>query len=265
MKKAMPMACVLLSTGALASSASPSQTHGPTPAQLHQAIHSVISEPVFNHSSENGVLAGNAMAKAGQAAANVLRKIWHYLKAAFKFLRNLFRHTTHTGMQGGLTSNIIVALMITALVLTGGFFIYKLVMMWMGSRLGETAPALEILFEDNDTQLVIDPDTWFVKAEKLANEGRFREAYRAMFIALLMRLHLSQIIELQRGKTNGAYIREVENKLNTDDIRQFRLLTKRYEAAWYGRRLVTADDYYRDRTTVTQLIHSCCQLELVIQ
>ncbi len=253
---------LIISSGSVALAAAPPAST-PTPAQIHEAINRVVSEPAFNHSNKSAVLGANAVAEASRVASNALTATWKYIQRVYRFLKNLFRQAVHPTMKAGLTSNILVALMISALVLLGGYFVYSLVRMWLTSRQAKIASPLDLIFEDANEPLVIEPDKWFDEAGRYASNGQFREANRALYVALLMKLHIANILVLQRYKTNGEYVQEVRDRLSDTNVNLFVAITRDFEAAWYGDEPVTAHKYQTQFDDATRLITQCCTEETV--
>jgi hypothetical protein len=89
------------------------------------------------------------------------------------------------------------------------------------------------------------PDAWLAEADRLAAEGRYREALRAAYLALLARLHRARAIDYQPTRTNWDHARAFRGP---EDARQtFVDLTRSFDRAWYGARGVAPEDYRRVR------------------
>ena len=85
------------------------------------------------------------------------------------------------------------------------------------------------------------PLGWRAHGDKLATEGLFDEAVRALFLAVLARLDRTREIEYRQERTNGEHVvtfRGLETRLAG-----FEGATWRFEVAWYGDGPVTRDDY----------------------
>lgn len=85
------------------------------------------------------------------------------------------------------------------------------------------------------------------RAEEAARDGRFREAVRLLYVALLQELDRMGLIKLAKAKTNWDYRREIEaghRRLSP----VFRSFTDLYELKWYGQDDCRAGDYERART-----------------
>lgn len=89
------------------------------------------------------------------------------------------------------------------------------------------------------------PDEWRRRADKLAEEGQFREAIRLLYLAVLSLLHQRQLIRFEPTRTNGEYVRQVRlsERAPPELHSPFRELTERFESNWYGEWNCLADDY----------------------
>ena len=82
------------------------------------------------------------------------------------------------------------------------------------------------------------PETWAGLADQLAAEGKFREAIRHLYLALLSRLHRDGAIDYDPAKSNWDYFRGFKG--NGEVLKPFRELTRRFDFAWYGNLEVSA-------------------------
>jgi hypothetical protein len=233
-----------------------------SPADIHQTIQQVISDPSFKHSDSGAILGANALSKAG----NVLSKVFKKVDAAFQklahFIEKLFKPFEGHSGNNVVTSRVIVGIMITLLVLAGAYLVYQIVRQWLANKSLTQDGNLALIFTDSDLPLVIDPDAWHRNADKLAAQGRYQEAYRALYISLLMQFHVAGLIVIESGKTNGDYLREVPGILKSDALQQFRVITWGFESAWYGKRPVSAQRYRRAAEAAQRLIADTCRLEV---
>jgi Domain of unknown function (DUF4129) len=84
------------------------------------------------------------------------------------------------------------------------------------------------------------------EAERLASEGKLREAIRKGYIAVLCDLADRQIIGLARHKTNRDYLRDIGKR--SDLIDDVVGLTNTYERNWYGLRPSSTPDWEEFRS-----------------
>src|SRR5207302_6693028 len=80
------------------------------------------------------------------------------------------------------------------------------------------------------------------EADELARKGRFLEALRNLYLAVLVQLHRANLIRYERTRTNGEYARQLRSK--GDNLhRPFKGLTGIFEVKWYGERACQPGDY----------------------
>ena len=96
---------------------------------------------------------------------------------------------------------------------------------------------------------------WERYASELAGAGRFREAIRAWYHAVLVTCYAAGILHFRKGRTNWEYIATLPPSLDwrPDAIE----LTRRFEQEWYGALQSTRDAYdacsERARSVLTSL------------
>lgn len=74
---------------------------------------------------------------------------------------------------------------------------------------------------------------WGGEAEALASQGRFREAMRALYLALLASLHRKGAIDYHPTLSNWDYCDHFRGEAS--ELAPFRELTLRFDFSWYGR------------------------------
>ena len=76
------------------------------------------------------------------------------------------------------------------------------------------------------------PESWAGLADSLAAEGKYREAIRHLYLALLARLHRDGAIDYDPAKSNWDYCSGFKGRPAI--LGPFRELTRRFDFAWYG-------------------------------
>lgn len=87
---------------------------------------------------------------------------------------------------------------------------------------------------------------WERYAADLANGGRYREAIRAWYHAVLVTCYAAAILHFRKGRTNWEYIASLAPSVPWRAA--FIELTRRFEQEWYGS-LHSTDDAYEDCST----------------
>ncbi len=93
----------------------------------------------------------------------------------------------------------------------------------------------------SDEAAALSPAAWRERAERSAAEGRFREALRCRYCALVGELGQRGLLDEVPGRTSGDYERRVKAAL-PEVAPQFAQLTARFESCWYGEEPSNADE-----------------------
>lgn len=143
------------------------------------------------------------------------------------------------GMGGGGGGGPVIATWVAWLlgavaVLLIVFLVWRLVRasrLERAARLAATTLTRASAVGDDDA-LAKSPEEWKRSARELAEGGARRDALRALYLALLASLHRVGAIRYDRTRTNTAYVGDLER--GHAAYRPFRMLTRRFDAAWYG-------------------------------
>lgn len=88
-----------------------------------------------------------------------------------------------------------------------------------------------------------EPEPMAQEASDHAARGDLREAMRAIYLALLGRLHARQLIRYDRHRTNREYIRDL--RARPEAQRLFAEAVDLFDPTWYGHRDCTPDQFAR--------------------
>jgi len=141
---------------------------------------------------------------------------------------------------GAWFPNTIMAVLILAVV---GFIVFAVRRMSWSKRLQRRAKAL--LDEDEPERSV---DEWLDMADKLEQEGRYREAVRCLYLACLLKIDEARIARFERSQTNWEHLFRIEASANKPANLNFREPTKAFDHIWYGMKVNGAEDVDRFRT-----------------
>ncbi len=90
-------------------------------------------------------------------------------------------------------------------------------------------------------------------ADNEASRGRFREAFRNIYLATLLLLDKAHLITYADGSTNGEYMRALRRQSARDQAQVFGDMTLLFDQSIYGSRDVSADDYHRSKSRFHEL------------
>lgn len=127
------------------------------------------------------------------------------------------------------------------------------------SKKGKPAASAAGLSEENELRQLLEesPAALFRQADALAGEGRFRDAVRILYLAVLALLHRQHLIRLEPTRTNGEYVRQVRlsEQAPPELHGLFERLTCIFETAWYSERLCESREYRSCRTLADEIQH----------
>jgi hypothetical protein len=111
------------------------------------------------------------------------------------------------------------------------------------TQAGKTAQSLDDVLSQPQPQTAA---TLFRQAEELAGAGKYLEAVRLLYAAVLAGLHRASLIRYEATRTNGEYVDQLQgNAESPDEVHEpFRRLTGLFELKWYGERACRAEDYH---------------------
>jgi tetratricopeptide (TPR) repeat protein len=76
-------------------------------------------------------------------------------------------------------------------------------------------------------------DEWLALADRLEQEGRYREAVRCLYLACLLKFDEHRIARFERGQTNWEHLHRIEATAEGQAF-GFREPTQKFDRIWYG-------------------------------
>jgi len=151
------------------------------------------------------------------------------------WLLRLWPRDAPAGREGGVTGPV-VALMVA--VVAGLLFAAVRTLRRTALPPVTEAPAVLESARDEDP-LAREVSEWETRAAELARAGRYREAIRASFHAVLALLFRSGRLHYEKGRTNWEYAARVPAEASWK--RPFADLVRGFEREWYGQDRSTAE------------------------
>ncbi len=112
----------------------------------------------------------------------------------------------------------------------------------------ESVTGTDMPSAESDARQVLEqsPAALWRQADTLAGEGRFRDAVRVVYLAVLALLHRQRLIRFEPTRTNGEYVRQVRlSEQAPPELHPlFEQLTHQFETAWYGERPCESGEYH---------------------
>lgn len=90
-----------------------------------------------------------------------------------------------------------------------------------------------------------DNDSLLALAEKQAQEGDYRRAFRLVYLAALVSLDTGGVLRFDRSKTNWEYLRALRGAGRGDIYAAMTPLTREFDQVWYGFAATDASHYQR--------------------
>jgi hypothetical protein len=152
------------------------------------------------------------------------------------WLKKLWPKASRPDAPSGSASVAAIAVVVAAALLLG-------ILTWRTVRRGATAP-VEVESERSAPARDEDPlsretTQWEARARELVAAGRWREAVRAFYHAVLVALFEAGLLHYQRGRTNWEYAAALSPQLALRPA--FLNLTRIFDREWYGRRQSDAE------------------------
>jgi hypothetical protein len=212
------------------------------PTQIKADLDSIFSRPEFRVETAK--------------SDNIFTRVWKWIvdqwNAFWKRVRDALGSSgVRLGGGGGLQWVFIVAFLVFM-----AWLLAKLLRGFIGYRSERKAGKRTVFdFDEADADVIVEPDVWLQQAERFAQEGDFRRAFRAVFIAVILQLDRAGAIRFDRARTNGDYLRQLRGGDLPDALRLFGPLTVEFDQRWYGDHPTAEADYRRCRETHTALLN----------
>ena len=186
-------------------------------------------------------------------------------RAISKWLSSLFPQVSGVNL-GGVDGMNVVAQVLSWVVIIGAVALLTLILVKIISQRRAVTPPIvpaalptPDLESEDTTADQLPEDEWLRFARQKVDEGDFRQALRALFLAVLSLLGTQGLILIKKSKSNFDYERELRRKLNSvpglDEI--FSADRKLFERCWYGAYPVTAAEFEQSDSLYQRLKHVC--------
>lgn len=99
--------------------------------------------------------------------------------------------------------------------------------------------ATALLDEDEPDRSV---DEWLGLADALTRQGRYREAVRCLYLAMLLRFDEANVARFVRSQTNWEHLARIQASANRPPEIDFLQPTQAFDKIWYGQRVRGSED-----------------------
>ena len=176
---------------------------------------------------------------------NALNRLWESLRKIFDFKHYFAEPPTSESKLSSGISNLLTYLLWATLAGTLILFAFRL-------RKPKTTvppktvlpPPIPDLADEGTAANQLSDDQWSALARQKIAAGEFRQALRALFLAILALLASQRFIAIDRWKSNSDYEKELRRKAKprSDLLALFSQSRHGFERCWYGADRVTSDD-----------------------
>jgi hypothetical protein len=104
-----------------------------------------------------------------------------------------------------------------------------------------------------DEEDVLSEDEYITIADELASNGQYREACRALYLAILLRIDLAKVARFERSETNWEHLRRIQKSSSKPEGLNIRPITKEFDHVWYGFRHTTAENVSNFKNTYLEV------------
>ena len=226
---------------------------GVAPAPADPALLAAIAEAQRPRTLPRGGSAG-ALPLAPSVPDSWISRIADALGAVMDWigdwLLRLWPREDKATRQGGVTGPVI-ALMVAVV---AGLLFAAVRTLRRTARPPVTEAPAELESARDEDPLAREASEWETRAAELARAGRYREAIRASYHAVLSLLFRSGRLHYEKGRTNWEYAARVPADAGWK--RSFVDLVRAFEREWYGHDRSTAEAWTASSVHSRQLLHS---------
>jgi len=113
------------------------------------------------------------------------------------------------------------------------YLIFKLIM-GISLRKRSKESKIEIGELMSEVEANIPLDEWLSRGEKLIAEGKYREAIRCYYLAMLLRMGEANLVKIVRNQTNWEHLKRYQSNPNRLRDFDFHTQTMYFDQVWYG-------------------------------
>ncbi len=215
-------------------------------AQVRAHAREILNQPEFQPESPDSPMAqlGRAFREKWENTSRWATERWNAFR---KWFRGLF---PVLGGAGSAVSSIISIVFVALFIGLAGWLVAWLIRSLMLQRRLTQAQARSAYdMEEADEEVPLEPNAWLQQAQGYAGSDDYRRAFRAVFVAILLSLHEDGLIEFDRSRTNGDYLKLLRRKNVRPLYDILDPLVIEFDRRWYGRAETGLEDYERIQQT----------------
>jgi hypothetical protein len=174
----------------------------------------------------------------------LLKKITLLMEKVFGGRKKRFKVSKHRqGLLAWFSNPWVIYGLMSAMAITMLVLLAKFGQSLLGNeKEGETLPQQQGALNLPDS-LRESPGYWSKQADLLISQGKTREAFRSLYLALLVGFHRLNYIDFHRCRTNWNYLTHFRGDQQARKLLQE--MTQRFDLVWYGSHSLAQDEYQR--------------------
>ncbi len=183
--------------------------------------------------------------------SNGLEQIRQFIGKIMRKLDSLFtrRHSPGNNWNTAVLEDMVYVLIAIGIALV----VFLAIRIWIQNyrerpAVAEAVTAAPVDLEQEDILPDVMPgQEWLNLSEELFQQGKYRLALRALFLASLASLHEQGLLHLERFKSNREYCVELQRHRHALEelVVLFEENVREFDACWYGRRAVMPESVRR--------------------
>ena len=156
-----------------------------------------------------------------------------------KFLERFFNANPNIDI------NWVYLLIRVVVILAGGILLFYLIRLITPFWKMTTADVIAQQNQASDS-ILLGVEELLAEAQRKANQGKYRQALRDMYLSLLLEMDRLTLIRYKKTKTNRDYLLEIRQ---TDASKEayFKAMITLFEYKWYGLENCNSEDYQRGK------------------
>lgn len=223
---------------------------GTDAGRVRSDLKEILSQPEFRPEAPD-----SPMAQLGRSIRDSMDRAWRWLKSRWSALQKAIeRLFSGFGNAGGPVASVISKVVMVVLIGLGIWLVAWLLRGFLINRRTNQARTRTTYDEaEEDDGIAREPEAWLQQAEVYADGEDYRRAFRAVFVAILLLLDQAGLVEYDRARTNGDYLRLLR-RLNARQVYEILdPLVNEFDRRWYGRAETGYEDYARIQKTMARI------------
>lgn len=246
-------ALILAALGLYAGTCATAQSVPPAQdaARVKAHVKEILDQPEFRPEPADSPMArlGRAFRERWDSSARWMTARWNAFR---KWFDGLF-----SGFGGGVgpaVSNAVSMVFVALFIGFGGWLAAWLLRnLWLQRSQKQAKDRTAYDEAEADDAVALEPNAWIQQAENYAGSDDYRRAFRAVFIGILLLLDEGGLIEFDRARTNGDYLKLLRRKNVKALVEILESLVIEFDRRWYGRAETGLEDYKRVQQTFEQV------------